>query len=90
MSVQRYLAEDAFTYKNFGPVTPDDLVLYADHARIVAEMEAAHAAALLTQDQQHMAALAEATRIIEGLADQQAMPDDWYVEPLKRLRAGGE
>lgn len=32
------------------------------------------------------AALIEAIRLIEGLADQQAMPDDWYQAPLARLK----
>lgn len=32
-------------------------------------------------------ALQEAIKIIHGLADQQAMPDDWYVEPLERISA---
>lgn len=27
-----------------------------------------------------------AAQIIEGLVDQQAMPDDWYKEPLARIR----
>jgi hypothetical protein len=30
--------------------------------------------------------LREAISIIEGLSDQQAMPDDFYVEPLKRFK----
>ena len=30
--------------------------------------------------------LDEAVRVIEGLADQQAMADDWYEEPLGRLK----
>lgn len=32
-------------------------------------------------------ALAEAVKVIDSLADQQAMPDDFYVEPLERFRA---
>jgi hypothetical protein len=32
------------------------------------------------------AALTEACTCMEGLADQQAMDDDWYVEPLARCR----
>jgi hypothetical protein len=31
--------------------------------------------------------LQEAVATIEGLADQQAMADDWYREPLARLKA---
>lgn len=53
-----------------------EFVKHADHARIVAEKDDALAAAL-----------AEAVSVIEGLADQQAMYDGWYVEPLERLRA---
>lgn len=30
----------------------------------------------------------EAKKLIDGLVDQQAMPDDWYVEPLGRLLDG--
>jgi hypothetical protein len=29
---------------------------------------------------------AEAVRLVEGLAEQQAMQDDWYVAPLQQLR----
>jgi hypothetical protein len=31
--------------------------------------------------------LAEAIGVIEGLAEQQAMEDDWYEEPLARFRS---
>lgn len=34
-----------------------------------------------------VALLREAVAVIEGLADQQAMADDWYVEPLERFRS---
>lgn len=30
--------------------------------------------------------LNEALRIIDGLADQQAYTDDWYLKPTERLR----
>jgi hypothetical protein len=34
-----------------------------------------------------LAALQEAARVIEGLADQQAMPDDFYESPLAYFKA---
>lgn len=37
-----------------------------------------------------LALLAEACRVIDSLADQQAMPDDYYTEPLGRFRAALE
>jgi len=30
--------------------------------------------------------LADAVAVIEGLAEQQAMPDDWYEEPLAKFK----
>lgn len=37
--------------------------------------------------QESYALLAEAVQVIRGLADQQAMPDDWFEEPLARFEA---
>ena len=54
-----------------------DLCSDADHKRRVAERDM-HTALL---------ALGEATGVIEGLIDQQAMPDDWYAEKLAYFRA---
>lgn len=46
---------------------------------------------LRARDRAEARALArEAASVIEGLADQQAMSDDWYEEPLARIKAAGE
>lgn len=42
--------------------------------------------ALVVERDRYRDALAEAVRVIEGLAEQQAMPDDWYEVPLARLK----
>jgi nucleoid-associated protein YgaU len=78
VSVQRYIVAGRHLFlADKVPMLGGEVVIKeADHARIVAEME-----------RQHAAALAEAVSVIEGLADQQAMYDGWYVEPLERLRA---
>lgn len=55
-------------------------VTYSDHARIVAEKEQAHAAALLTQDRQHMAEMAEFRYRCDCIGDHDdGCNQDYYV-----------
>lgn len=53
----------------------------AENARLKQQaMQAEQAAAAMRQ------ALTESVSVIEGLADQQAMPDDFYRGPLERIK----
>ena len=54
---------------------------------LITEREKGYEEGKADAEQAHATALAEAVSVIEGLADQQAMYDGWYVEPLERLRA---
>jgi hypothetical protein len=53
----------------------------ADWEKVCAERDG-----LVVERDRYRDALAEAVRVIEGLAEQQAMPDDWYEVPLARLK----
>lgn len=70
-------------------------VSYADHVAALAQARAdqsdlldRHGQALYVKGQRDaLALLAEACEVIDGLADQQAIGDDWYEVPLAKFRA---
>jgi hypothetical protein len=53
----------------------------------VSEADARARAEYATERKQFIAALQKAVEVIDGLADQYCMTDDWFVPDLERIRA---
>lgn len=68
-----------------GAVATDDACV-GDHVAETLAAEAAQTIAALTAERDRLReVLAVAQHTIKGLVDQQAMPDDWYEEPLQMV-----